>query len=165
MGGRAPVLDVSTVCLLSQTAPKKHSQGKKSPHTFAISWISPKMYLPSLIIIQSWLLNIQTVHIRSLSDLRFVFCSLDLDVLCTQRIIGFFILITHKSTGLENLITWLACLYTRVNVSGFVLPFTHKTWIRIQNFPVSSWIQKLLNLELKVEHCMRILMNPNSPVV
>ena len=34
---------------------------------------------------------------------------------------------------------------------GFVLPFTHKTWIRNQNFPVSSRIRKLLNPELKVE--------------
>ena len=31
------------------------------------------------------------------------------------------------------------------------LPFTQKTWVRNQNFPVSSWIRKLLNLELKVE--------------
>ena len=34
---------------------------------------------------------------------------------------------------------------------GFVLPFTHKTWIGSQNFPVSSWIRKLLNPKLKVE--------------
>ena len=42
-----------------------------------------------------------------LRDLRFVFCSRDLDVLRAQRIIGFFILITHKSTRSENPITWL----------------------------------------------------------
>ena len=41
----------------------------------------------------------------SLRDLCFVFCSRDLDVLRAQRIIGFFILITHKSTGSENRIT------------------------------------------------------------
>ena len=34
----------------------------------------------------------------SLRDLHFVLCSRDLDVKCAQRIIGFFILITHKST-------------------------------------------------------------------
>ena len=34
---------------------------------------------------------------------------------------------------------------------GFVLPFTHKTWVRNQNFLVSSWIRTLLNPELKVE--------------
>ena len=38
----------------------------------------------------------------SLPGLRFVFCSRDLNVLRAQRIIGFFILITHKSTGSEN---------------------------------------------------------------
>ena len=40
----------------------------------------------------------------SLRDLRFVFCSRDLDVLRAQRIIGFFILITHKSTMSGNLL-------------------------------------------------------------
>ena len=43
----------------------------------------------------------------SLRDLRFVLCSRDLDALRAQRIIGFFILITHKSTRSENPITWL----------------------------------------------------------
>ena len=42
----------------------------------------------------------------SLRDLRFVFCSLDLDVLRAQRIMGFFIVITHKSTRSESPITW-----------------------------------------------------------
>ena len=39
----------------------------------------------------------------SLLDLCFVLCSLDLDVLRVQRIIGFFIIfITHKSTKSEE---------------------------------------------------------------
>ena len=38
----------------------------------------------------------------SLRDLRFVLCSRDLDVLRAQRIIGFFISITHKSTRSES---------------------------------------------------------------
>ena len=38
----------------------------------------------------------------SLPNLRFVSCSRNLDMLRTQRIIGFLILITHKSTGSEN---------------------------------------------------------------
>ena len=38
----------------------------------------------------------------SLLDLRFVLCSRDLDALRTQRIMGFLILITHKSTRSEN---------------------------------------------------------------
>ena len=42
----------------------------------------------------------------SLRDLRFVLCSRDLDVLPAQRIIGFFIFITHNSTRSENAVTW-----------------------------------------------------------
>ena len=45
----------------------------------------------------------------SLLDLRFALWSLYLHVLRTQRILGFFIVITHKSTGSENLITWCVC--------------------------------------------------------
>ena len=44
----------------------------------------------------------------SLLDLRFVLCSRDLDLLRAQRIMGFFILITHKSKRSENPITWIA---------------------------------------------------------
>ena len=47
----------------------------------------------------------------SLLDLCFVLCSLDLDVLRAQRIMGFYILITHKSTRSENPITWLSYLH------------------------------------------------------
>ena len=43
----------------------------------------------------------------SLCDLRFVLCSRDLDVLRAQRIMGFFILITHKSTRSKSPVTWL----------------------------------------------------------
>ena len=43
----------------------------------------------------------------SLCDLRSVLCSRDLDVLRAQRLIGFLILITHKSTRSGNTITWL----------------------------------------------------------
>ena len=38
----------------------------------------------------------------SLLDLCFALCSHDLDVLRAQRIIGFFILITHKPARSEN---------------------------------------------------------------
>ena len=41
----------------------------------------------------------------SLRDLHFVLCSLDIDARRAQRIIGFFLLITHKSTRSENPIT------------------------------------------------------------
>ena len=45
----------------------------------------------------------------SLLDLRFVLCSRDLDVLRAQRIIGFFIVITHNSRRSENPIAWNSC--------------------------------------------------------
>ena len=37
-------------------------------------------------------------------NLRFMLCSRDLDVVHAQRIMGFFILITHKSRRLKNTI-------------------------------------------------------------
>ena len=43
----------------------------------------------------------------TLCDLHFVLCSLNLDVLRAQTIIGFSIFITHKSMSLENLSTWI----------------------------------------------------------
>ena len=49
-----------------------------------------------------WLQNKQTFRMFSLRDLRFVLCSRDLDVLRAQRIMGCFILITHKSPRSEN---------------------------------------------------------------
>ena len=42
----------------------------------------------------------------SLCDLRFALFSLDLRVLRAQRIMGFLILITHKSARSENSIRW-----------------------------------------------------------
>ena len=45
-------------------------------------------------------------HKFSLRDLHFLLCSLELDKLWVQRIMGFFILITHKLTRSDNLITW-----------------------------------------------------------
>ena len=42
----------------------------------------------------------------SLRDLHLVLCSRDLNVVRAQRIIGFFILITHKSMRSENPIIW-----------------------------------------------------------
>ena len=44
----------------------------------------------------------------SLHDLRFVLCSLEVDIQRAQRIMGFFILIIHKSTRSENPIRWRA---------------------------------------------------------
>ena len=42
----------------------------------------------------------------TLCDLRFVLCSLHLDVVRAQRIMGCFIVITHKSTRSEKPIDW-----------------------------------------------------------
>ena len=59
----------------------------------------------------------QTFHMFSLLDLRFVFCSRDLDVLRAQRIIAVFIFITHKSTRSAILIT---CLNFALFISAFL---------------------------------------------
>ena len=53
------------------------------------------------------LTNKQIVRILSLRDLRFVLCSRDLDLLCAQRIIGFFhypqINEVEKSDQMDNM--------------------------------------------------------------
>ena len=78
---------VIEVCLLSQSAPKKHNQEKKSPHTFAHLTNFSKMCRPCLIIIQSCYFynRINKAFTCSYS----VICTRDLDVLRAQRIIGF----------------------------------------------------------------------------
>ena len=56
----------------------------------------------------------------SLCDLHFLLCSHEPNILRAQRIMGFFIVITHKSTGLENQITWMYSLYMQqVKVFGY----------------------------------------------
>ena len=51
----------------------------------------------------------------SLLSLRFVLCSCNLDVLRTQRIMGFFILITHKATRSENRMTCIIFCLLRLS--------------------------------------------------
>ena len=58
-----------------------------------------------------WLKNKQTFHRFSLWVLHFVLCLLNLHVLRAQRGMGFFLLITHKSTRSEKPITWLVMNY------------------------------------------------------
>ena len=77
---------------------RKAQSRKKAHKPLRTSWISPKTCLPCLIIINLVVLTL---------DLRFLLCSLELDVLRAQRIMGFKkILITHKSKKSENSITW-----------------------------------------------------------
>ena len=103
------LIHVSGVCLPSQSAVLKYNQ-EKTP----IRLCAPREFLKNVsamfdnhTILLLWLKNKQNFHMFSLRDLRFVLCSRDLDVLRAQRIMGFFILITHKSTRSENQITWL----------------------------------------------------------
>ena len=63
----------------------------------------------------------------SLRDLRFVLCSRDLDVLRAQRIMGFFMLITHKSTRspshirqCSSSVTSLVCCYSLSGDTNFL---------------------------------------------
>ena len=76
-----------------------------------------QMCWPCLVIIQLCYFDCrQTFHMFSLSDLRFVLCSLDLDVPCAQRIMGFFISITHKSLRSENPLAWNGQLHQTTGV-------------------------------------------------
>ena len=88
---------------------RKAQSRKKSPHTFA-HLVNFSKYVSAMFdnrtILLFWLYNEQTFRMFSLRNLPFLLCSLDLDVLRAQRIIGVFILITHKSTGSQNPITW-----------------------------------------------------------
>ena len=86
----------------------QHSQGKKAHIPLRTSWTSQNMsaMFDNRTIFLFWLYNEQTFRMFSLRNLPFLLCSLDLDVLRAQRIIGVFILITHKSTGSQNPITW-----------------------------------------------------------
>ena len=86
------------VCLSSQSAPEKKTIKIKAHIPLRTSWISPKKnaFDNQTIYPLFWLFNKQTFHMPSLRDLRFVFCSLDLDVRRAQRIIGFFILPTNQ---------------------------------------------------------------------
>ena len=62
-------------------------------------------------------------------------------------------------------------VYTKVKVTGFVtnqersdtgflLVFTHKTWIRYKKVPILSWIQSVINPESKVETLYPNTLNP-----
>ena len=104
------------VCLRSQSA----------------SWISPKLCLTCLIIIQSCYCDYrikQTFRIFSLRRVRFSFGSLDHDALRAQRIIGFFIVLpTNQQGWLENPITWSewCCRepYKRIWTQSVFIPVT-----------------------------------------
>ena len=114
---------VIRVSLPSQSESEKHNQEKKPTNLCAprelLQWC-----VCCLIIIQS--LPSFTIMF-SLYDLRFVFCSRDLDVLRAQRIMGFFICITHKSTRSEKPITCTVhktneCLNVFIEHCNFYLP-------------------------------------------
>ena len=95
------VRDCSVLVCPANQHPKSTIK-KKAHKPLRTSWISQQMRRPCLIIIQSCIL-IQTFHMFSLL-LHFVLCSRDLNVLRAQRIIGFFIFITHKSMRSESCI-------------------------------------------------------------
>ena len=86
----------------------KRTIKKKSPQTFAhLMNFSKNVSAMNHAIWLFLLQNKQTLPMFSLRDLRFVLCSLDLDLLWCAKDHGLFILITHKSTRSENPITWL----------------------------------------------------------
>ena len=85
------------VCLPSQSAPGKHN--KKPTYLCAPRKLLKNVFamFDNHTILLFRLQNKHTFHVFMLCDLCFVLCSLDLSVLGAQRIMGFFILITHKS--------------------------------------------------------------------
>ena len=96
--------NVISVWLLSQLAFEKHNQERKAHDPLRTSWISPSHSFASAI------LSFCAYWINKPFKLfypYFVLCLNDLDVLRAQRIMGFSILITHKSTRPKNLITWV----------------------------------------------------------
>ena len=89
-----------SICLPNQSASKKHSHEKKAHKPLHTPLISPKINLPCLIIIQScyfdYRINKRLPYSHYVTnDLLFVLCSLDLDILSAQRIVGFFYLNYH----------------------------------------------------------------------
>ena len=91
---------------ISQSELEKHNQ-EKTHNPLRTSWISQQMCPPFLMIIQSCYFGYRTNKPFACSRcVFFLLCSLDLDVLRAQRIIGFFILTTHKSTRSEHPVTW-----------------------------------------------------------
>ena len=81
------------VCLLSQSAPGKHNQEKKSPHTFAHLVNFIEMCLPCLIIMQSCYFDyrINNTFVCSRRLIAFLALSLYLGVLLAQRILGIYL--------------------------------------------------------------------------
>ena len=81
---------VIRVCLPSQSETKKHNQEKKPTNLCTPQTNVSAMFDNHKILF--WLSNKQTFRILSLHNLLIVLCSLDLDVLRVQRIIGSFYL-------------------------------------------------------------------------
>ena len=78
---------------------------KKSPQTFAHlvnSSQNVSFMFDNHTILLFWLQK--TVRLLSLRDLRFLFCSRDLDALYAQMIMGFFSLITHKVGKCDHMV-------------------------------------------------------------
>ena len=124
---------------------RKAQSRNKIPHTFAHLVNSlEQMSRPCLIISKSCYFEYRInkpFHVFSLLYLRFVFCSRDLDVLRAQRIMGFFILITHKSMRSEVRITRYAC-YKEI--------YSHHR---------SRWSNSLTNLKGCVSWCWSTHLN------
>ena len=100
----------------------KSTVKKKPTNLCALREFLKKMCPPCLIIMQScffdYRINKPFIIMFLLRDLFFVLCSRDLDVPRAQRIIGFFILITHNSTRLENPLIWCTQDY-HLNIYGY----------------------------------------------
>ena len=97
-------------------------------------------------------------YMFSLFDLRFALCSRNLDVLRAQRIMGFFIFITHKSKRSENPITlWKhnKCIKVPIFSEGIAQTHTQTTANTSDN-------ARDVSTESKINLCQRF--KPAEPV-
>ena len=111
----AKQIHVIGICLLSQSADEKHNHEKKPTHLCAPRKFPPKMCLPCFIIMQSCYCDYRINKTFLCS--RCLICVLHSGHFIStyyarKGFLAFFIVITHKSTGSENLITWCVCART-----------------------------------------------------
>ena len=138
---------------------KQHNQEKQTHRPLHTSWISQT----NVVIIQLCYFDCrQTFHMFSLSDLRFVLWSLDLDVPCAQRIMGFFISITHKSLRSENPLAWNGQLHQTTGVIIIWLTWSYLVFLQVLALHLCLQIQH--HLWSIIENTSEnLLQTPPSP--
>ena len=108
---------------------KQRNKETKAHQPLGISWNSSKnvstMFDNHYTLLLFWLWNKQTFCTLLLRDLRYMVCSRDLDVLRPQRIMGLFVLISHKSMWSESMITWYTLRMASHAPKSYYSPKSH----------------------------------------